>query len=65
MSLDQITIIKSSGEREPWSTQKLERSLHAAQASDELTKDFILHIDKDVQDRSEERRVGKECRFRW
>lgn len=50
MSLDQITIIKSSGEREPWSTQKLERSLRAAQASDELTKEIILHIEKDIQD---------------
>lgn len=50
MSLDQINIIKADGEREPWSTQKLERSLRAARASDELTREIIAHIEKDVQD---------------
>lgn len=48
--MDPITIIKSSGEREPWNVQKLERSLRAAKASEELVKEITAHIEKDVED---------------
>ncbi len=50
MTLEKITIIKASGEREPWDTRKLERSLRAARASDELVREIVQHIEKDVRD---------------
>lgn len=48
--MDPITIIKASGEREPWDTRKLIRSLRAAKASEELVWEIVAHIEKDVRD---------------
>lgn len=43
-------IIKSSGERESWDSRKLERSLRAAGANEELVKDIVTHVKKDAED---------------
>ena len=43
-------IIKASGEREEWNSKKLSRSLHAAKASDELVREIVEHIEKDLRD---------------
>lgn len=48
--MDPITIIKASGEREPWDTRKLVRSLRAAKATEELVREITAHIEKDVRD---------------
>lgn len=45
-----IFIIKASGEREEWDSHKLERSLRAAKASDELAREIIKHVEKDLRD---------------
>ena len=50
MSLENVTIIKASGERELWDSQKLIRSLRAAKANDELVREITSHIEKDVED---------------
>jgi hypothetical protein len=50
MSLENITIIKASGEREPWDSHKLERSLRAARANEDLIREITMHIEKDLQD---------------
>lgn len=43
-------IIKSSGERESWDPQKLERSLRAAKADEHLVRDIVAHVTRDAQD---------------
>lgn len=45
-----ILITKASGEREPWDPKKLERSLRAAKATDEMLREIIPHVEKDVHD---------------
>jgi hypothetical protein len=45
-----VFIIKASGEREEWNSQKLARSLHAAKASDALVREIVEHIEKDLGD---------------
>src|SRR5690554_217773 len=35
------------------------------QQTETTAKDSISQLDKNVNQRSEERRVGKECRYRW
>ena len=45
-----IYLIKASGERELWDSRKLERSLRAAKAGDELAKEIVRHIEKDLWD---------------
>ena len=37
----------------------------SADAPDELTKSFVGKYQEKYGERSEERRVGKECRSRW
>ena len=39
-----------TGERENWDRTKLERSLRFAKASDELIREIVLHIEKDLHD---------------
>lgn len=43
-------IIKSSGERESWDPRKLERSLRAAKADEELISDIVAHVTRDAED---------------
>lgn len=43
-------IIKSSGERESWEPQKLERSLRAAKADEQLVQDIVAHVTRDAED---------------
>lgn len=43
-------IIKSSGERESWEPQKLERSLRAAKADEPLVQDIVAHVTRDAED---------------
>jgi Holliday junction resolvase-like predicted endonuclease len=43
-------IIKESGEKESWSKDKLERSLRAARATEELVREIVRHIEKDLRD---------------
>lgn len=45
-----IYVIKASGERERWDRRKLERSLRAASAGDDLAREIIGHVEKDVED---------------
>ena len=45
-----IFIIKASGERERWDSHKLERSLRAARASDDLVREIVRHVEKDLRD---------------
>lgn len=45
-----IAVIKSSGAREPWDPGKLERSLRAANANNELVREVTNHIEKDLRD---------------
>src|SRR3989338_1718691 len=45
-----ISVIKMTGERENWDRTKLERSLRFAKASDELIREIVLHIEKDLHD---------------
>jgi hypothetical protein len=45
-----IFITKISGERELWDQKKLERSLRAAGASDEMIKEIVVHVEKDLRD---------------
>ncbi|HSE34555.1 MAG TPA: restriction endonuclease [Candidatus Paceibacterota bacterium] len=45
-----ITIIKSSGDREPWIPGKLERSLRAAGATEGLIADILRHVERDLHD---------------
>lgn len=45
-----IFIIKSSGERERWDSRKLERSLRAAKAGEDLVQEIVRHIEKDLRD---------------
>ncbi|HEY9585910.1 MAG TPA: restriction endonuclease [Candidatus Paceibacterota bacterium] len=45
-----IFIVKASGERELWDSQKLERSLRAAKASGDLAKEVVKHVEKDLRD---------------
>lgn len=39
-----------SGEREEWNPAKLERSLRVARAPEELIKEIVLHVEKDLRD---------------
>lgn len=50
MSQKEVFIIKASGKREPWNPHKLERSLRAAKASEELVREIVSHIEKDLRD---------------
>ena len=43
-------VIKSSGERESWDPRKLERSLRAAKADEQLVQDIVTHVKKDARD---------------
>lgn len=43
-------VIKSSGERESWEPQKLERSLRAAKADEQLVQDIVAHVTRDAED---------------
>lgn len=43
-------ILKASGERELWDSRKLERSLRAARAGEDLIKEVVRHIEKDLKD---------------
>src|SRR3972149_2770032 len=45
-----ISIIKASGERELWDSRKLERSLRAARAGEDLVREIVGHIEKDLRD---------------
>lgn len=45
-----VLVKKISGEHEPWDPRKLERSLRAADASDEMIKEIITHIEKDLRE---------------
>lgn len=45
-----ITIIKAGGEREPWNSKKLERSLRATKADNDLVQEIVRHIEKDIRD---------------
>lgn len=45
-----ISIIKMSGEREDWNPAKLERSLRAARANEELVREIVIHVEKDLRD---------------
>lgn len=45
-----ISIIKSSGDREPWIPGKLERSLRAAGASPALVEEILRHVSHDLHD---------------
>ena len=43
-------ITKSTGDQEEWDPQKLERSLHAAHANNDIIKEIVAHIEKDLHD---------------
>jgi hypothetical protein len=45
-----ILVTKISGEQEPWDPKKLERSLRAAHANDEMIREIVVHIEKDLRD---------------
>ncbi|MEK7118196.1 MAG: restriction endonuclease [Patescibacteria group bacterium] len=45
-----ITIIKAGGGHEPWNSKKLERSLRATKADDDLVQEIVRHIEKDLRD---------------
>lgn len=47
---DTISILKMSGEREPWDRRKLLRSLRAAKAPEAIIEEIVLHIEKDLHD---------------
>ncbi len=48
--LDDVYIIKASGEKELWDREKLIRSLRAAQADDEMVREIVAHTEKDLRD---------------
>ncbi len=50
MKDERISIIKASGEREPWDPGKLTASLKASRASDALAEDIVRHIEQDIKD---------------
>lgn len=43
-------VTKLSGERELWDPRKLERSLRAADASEEMVREIVAHVEKDLRD---------------
>ncbi len=45
-----ISVIKMTGEREDWSPAKLERSLRAARAPEDLIREIVVHLEKDLHD---------------
>ena len=45
-----IYIIKASDERELWDSRKLERSLRAAKADNDLVREIVRHVEKDLRD---------------
>ncbi len=45
-----ITIIKASGEREPWNRDKLMSSLISSRAEPELATEIVDHVEKDLRD---------------
>lgn len=50
MGVEPITIIKASGEREPWDQAKLIASLRASRASEALAADIAQHVEQDLRD---------------
>lgn len=45
-----VTIVKANGEIEPWDRAKLERSLKAAGADSDMTREVVRHIERDLAD---------------
>ena len=45
-----ITIIKASGEREPWNRDKLMSSLISSRAEPKLAREIVDHVEKDLRD---------------
>ena len=47
---EQTFILKASGERELWNSEKLAASLRAAKAEESLIKEIVQHVEKDLRD---------------
>ena len=50
MDLGAISIIKVSGEREPWNREKLVASLLSSRAEPKLAEEIVAHVEKDLRD---------------
>src|SRR3712207_9227604 len=57
----QVVVVKKDGRREPFDRAKIMRGMQLACLKRPVSADTL----ESIADRSEERRVGKECRSRW